>query len=458
MAGNDVSSDFEGFTHDQSEIDDDQPHGAGGRWRRNLQDGRSRTMLVVLGGGMLFVAAALAFLLSGGDGEAPASSTRSPPSDTPELLDEDVLPTQERLRQRAQEDQERADEAEQTGRSAALRPTSEGAFSFEDFGDIPVRDIPENETTDDTSRITRPERQMPGDVVPRDREAERRAAQRRRSQEEIERERQAREARQERLAEAAAAKREEMIAVMRQVNSLEGAGTFQMQTQSDAEGGPGGPGGMTGPRDVAPRQADSGAEDRGHRDGDTEVLIPAGSLVYASMEDTADSDLKAPIFARLASGPLAGARVRGTFQVGQQQRCLVIRFDQLTIDGQESVSIDGLGVNPEDGTACLVSERNGRYIQRFGGVIAAGVAGGLGEAARLSAQGATVTTPQGGTIQSPAEISSRETAGLIAGNVAEESREVISSLILTQPQVLVAQGTPIGVRFLSDVLQERGRQ
>src|SRR5690606_12018046 len=44
------------------------------------------------------------------------------------------------------------------------------------------------------------------------------------------------------------------------------------------------------------------------------IIIPAGTIEYAQLVTEANTDAPGPVMAQIASGPLAGARLIGSFQ------------------------------------------------------------------------------------------------------------------------------------------------
>ena len=383
------------------------------RLKANFEDSRSKTMILVLVGGILMIGMFMSWLFGGQDDSGAASSVAAAQGKAPSIIDDNIELTQARAEVIEQEDLDRSREALARGESAAVRPMGE-RFDFGTLNQIPTQptDVPAP---------------APADLAPaRAPVAAAPAAQ----------PDPAEVARLQRQAALAAAKREAMASLM---GVMSGAGdplVFALEIQE--------PVAEEGTPIIANEELPAVRR---------QVLVPAGTIYYAAMEDTADSDLKNPIFARITNGPLAGTLMRGSFRVSEASRCLVIQFDQITARRQESVAASALGVNPDDGSACLVTERNSRWVQRFGGIVAVGVLGGIGEAARNDGR-QTAVTPGGTVVEQSGESDSRRTAGFIAGNIADESATIVRENINIAPQVIVAQGTPIGIRFLDDVMAE----
>ena len=386
------------------------------RLKANFEDSRSKTMILVLVGGILVVGIFMAWLFGGEEESGAASSVAAAQGRAPSIIDDNIELTQARAEVIEREDLDRSQEALATGQSATVRPMGE-RFDFGILDQIPTQP-------------TEAPAPAPADLAPARAPVVVAPVAQQPDPAEV--------ARLQRQAELAAAKREAMASLM---GVMSGAGAplvFALESQEPvAEEG-----------DPIIANEEFNAIRR-------EVLVQAGTIYYAAMEDTADSDLNNPIFARITNGPLAGTLMRGSFRVSEASRCLVIQFDQITARRQESVAASALGVNPDDGSACLVTERNSRWVQRFGGIVAVGVLGGLGEAARNDGR-QTAVTPGGTVVEQSGESDSRRTAGFIAGNIAEESAVIVRENINIAPQVIVAQGTPIGIRFLDDVMAEVG--
>lgn len=386
------------------------------RLARNFKDGRTRTMIVVLVGVVITSGLLFGWLLGGDDENPDVVTTAAPRAPAPNVVATGGKLTEERRAQMQAEDAERAERALQEGRSSAVRPLAE-TYDFGSMG-IPEQTVPPEPAPAPTA--------VPAPTPPPQLSEAQRA--------ELTAYQQAQLAR-------ANAKRVEMSNLLSSINQSQ-PGTYTAWTQ---------------PEDASTIAGAAGegaiVSDRNSSLIPTVVLSQAGDTAYAYMEDTADSDLNAPIFVKIVDGPLKGAKMKGSFQPDQGFRCLVIRFDLLAVPGQESVPVDALAFNPEDGTACMISERNGRYLSRFGGIVLVGTLAGLGEAASTEG-GTTTVTPGGVTVVQQPESSSERTGKIIAGNIAEEAQDAVRELLRVNPQVKFNRNAPLGIRMLSDILAE----
>lgn len=401
----------------------------------NVKDPGSRVILIVSFAAILIAGSFLAWLF-GGDSEAEEAVTvlQAPPRGGPDTLVEGQNATEQRIQERREEDNARAEQALKSGSFSAVRPLGEQY----DFGELDNLPLPPTETAD--ANVSPPPFQGQVETQPEPTPTPTEAPD---YSEQL-------AFRTDTVFDNAERKREEMLRVLEAANRTGTMGTFDM------------PPATRGVRFERTTAADNGGTPSSQRpptvstapttnSPPSRVVVKAGSLYYGVMEDAADSDYSAPVFARIFSGPLKGSTLRGQYEASQNYRCLVIRFDQITPPGnEESVDIDALAVTPYDNVPCLATERNARYLQRFGGVVLVGTLQGLGASAQQS-NTRVVQNSDGSTVTDYGEATDRVIAGSIAGGIAEQGVSAVQESLLTTPRVVVAKDTEIGIRFISDV-------
>ena len=185
------------------------------------------------------------------------------------------------------------------------------------------------------------------------------------------------------------------------------------------------------------------------------VLIPAGTVNYAQLLVEANSDVPGPILAEVMSGPFAGARVIGAFQVTRDY--LILHFTKLTYH-RKDYGIDALALDPNTTLGGLVTEKDNRYFTRLLLPAAAGFLEGFGNA--LSSSSGTVVSTNGGVVvfqQSKQGLKDGLYRGLSDSATAAGSffREEAASI---KPLIRVATGTPMGLFFVNSMTDSNNGQ
>lgn len=185
------------------------------------------------------------------------------------------------------------------------------------------------------------------------------------------------------------------------------------------------------------------------------ILLPAGTINYAQVLIEANSDVPGPVLVQLVSGPLAGARLIGQFDV--QSDLLVLTFDSIVIDGLNQ-GVSAIALNPDTTLPGVATEVNQRYFKRVLLPAAARFLEGVGSA--IAEDSETTVTVSGDTVIEETEALDFEQE---IGRGAEEAFGEVAEFMeeegdRTRPLVRVARGTPIGVFFLQPVIEEQTAQ
>lgn len=205
---------------------------------------------------------------------------------------------------------------------------------------------------------------------------------------------------------------------------------------------------------AARRQEQSGAGEGG-AGGDTaeivDIIVPAGTIEYAQLMLEANSDVDGPILAQVVSGPLAGGRLIGSFEMREEY--LVLNFDTVVIDGI-SHDVDAVAINPDTANVGMATDVDHRYLTRI--ILPAAASFIEGMASAIAETGNEQTSVQGvGTTTSAPEPDAKEE--LLKG--VEKSAEKIGEILDDnaedeEPLVIVAAGTPMGILFLEPVTEK----
>jgi intracellular multiplication protein IcmE len=178
------------------------------------------------------------------------------------------------------------------------------------------------------------------------------------------------------------------------------------------------------------------------------VIIPATALRYAVMENAANSDIKGPVVARIVQGKYRGGRLLGSFD--RTETYLRIEFDSLTAPEIGTVKVKAIAVNPDNSSIGLATAVNHHFLERYGGLIIGGFIGGYGKAVAQSGS-TTTTSPFGSSTTQRGNYSSSDELAIAAGEAGQVVGDRLAKTTQRPITVKVARGTPIGVRFLDDV-------
>jgi intracellular multiplication protein IcmE len=180
------------------------------------------------------------------------------------------------------------------------------------------------------------------------------------------------------------------------------------------------------------------------------VLYPAGKIAYAQVLTEANSDVPGPVLAQIASGPLSGSRVLGSFS--KEKELLTLEFDTVIVDGT-SIDIDGIAIDPATTLPALATDVDHHYLARIVMPMAAAFVEGMATA--IAESGRTTITVEGDTVAEEEEEASNDQE--VASGIEEagqELREILDEQAEDiEVTVRVEAGTPIGILFLEPVIK-----
>ena len=181
-----------------------------------------------------------------------------------------------------------------------------------------------------------------------------------------------------------------------------------------------------------------------------EILLPAGEIAYAQLLIEANSDVPGPILAEIVSGPLAGSRVLGSFQVNRE--LLTLNFNTIVID-DKSIGISAIAVDPATTSTGMATDVDHHYLQRIILPMAARFIEGMASAAAET--GLLEVTVEGDTVSSEQQEASDDqqvAAGI--DEAGQELGEILNDIADDlEVTVIVAAGTPMGLLFTAPVVE-----
>lgn len=219
-----------------------------------------------------------------------------------------------------------------------------------------------------------------------------------------------------------------------------------LKEQAESAAGALGADGMAGAM-----QSASGGSDGGKGEPKIELVIPAGTVVYAQLLTEANSDVPAPILAAVLSGPLRNGRAIGSFEVAQDH--LILMFHTI-VKGEDHYTVEAVALDTNTTLAGMVTDIDRHYFSRVIIPAAAEFVSGFGEA--FADSGNTSVSVSGDTVvetEEDLDIEQELAKGFQAA--ADSVSEAIEEDFGDRPTTIrVETGTPMGLLFVQRVTTE----
>ena len=177
------------------------------------------------------------------------------------------------------------------------------------------------------------------------------------------------------------------------------------------------------------------------------TIVAAGTVNYGQLLIEANSDIPGPILAQVLSGPLAGGRAVGQFQVAGDY--LVMHFTLVTLK-DKSYAVNVLALDPDTTLGGMATEVDHRYLTRVllpaAGSFMQSFGQNMGQnPSTSSVSNGTVIVTQGKQSATDATYAGLGQVGQTIGQFFQQQASA------TKPLVRVALGTPIGMFYLTNV-------
>ncbi|HEU0117590.1 MAG TPA: TrbI/VirB10 family protein [Alphaproteobacteria bacterium] len=246
-------------------------------------------------------------------------------------------------------------------------------------------------------------------------------------------------------------------AMQRQLNQLMDSwtphGIKTAEQPKDALGGAIGANGTTvtgnGSSQLSPQQ--QAAADALKTTSQAKTLVAAGTVSYAQLLTEANSDVPGPILAQILSGPFAGARAVGQFQISAGYAdYLVLQFTLVNFKGKD-YPINAIALDPDTTLGGMATEVNQRYFTRVILPAAAGFLQGFGQAIGQGNQSLTTNGTTTVITQSNQGIHQGIYQGL--GTAAQTASQFFQNQAnQVKPLVVVGAGTAMGLFFVQSAM------
>ena len=185
----------------------------------------------------------------------------------------------------------------------------------------------------------------------------------------------------------------------------------------------------------------------------SQPLYKAGTILYAVVETSMNTDEPAPILAKITSGPLAGSRLIGSSRAlgSQWAQSVVIEFSTVSVPYlPNSQSIQAIAVDPVTARTALADEVNHHYLQRYGSLFFSKLLEGYAQAIQDSGTTTETDSNTGNETVTNSEKSDSEKFFIALGNVGTALSSQVATGIDRPVTITINQGSPIGLLLLSD--------
>ncbi len=190
-------------------------------------------------------------------------------------------------------------------------------------------------------------------------------------------------------------------------------------------------------------------------DVEESIVIPAGKIVYGQMLLEANSDVPSVVLAEMVSGPLKGWKLLGSFQVLEDIEMLSVSFDTAVNKDGDQYDVDALMLNPDTTLAAMSTDVDHRYIRRI--VLPAAAEFVEGFASAIADSGRTTVTVTGETvIEEDEEATDDQEVATGVQEAGEKIAEFLDDAGDVPIRIIIDAGTPIGIFFSENVVEEEG--
>lgn len=190
-------------------------------------------------------------------------------------------------------------------------------------------------------------------------------------------------------------------------------------------------------------------------DEDTaEIIMKAGSIMFASLDTAVNSDEEGPILATIVSGPLKGSKLMGKMTVLTDANKLALSFTTINMPNERSsMGISAVAIDPDTARTAIVSDVDHHYLLRWGSLFASSFMEGYSTAVSSAGETSTTSTGSTGTTTTTTSQPLNGREQLFAGLAAIGSKwsEVVAKNFDRPNTITIDQGTGIGVLLTQDL-------
>lgn len=181
------------------------------------------------------------------------------------------------------------------------------------------------------------------------------------------------------------------------------------------------------------------------------ALVKAGDVLYGVIDTSVNSDEPSPILATVVEGKLKGSKLVGTIETFESGKKVVLRFNTINIPGRPaSVGANIVAIDADTARTALASSVDNHYLLRYGSLFASAFLQGYGQA--VSESGTVVTTQNGTTQTQNPPLNGKEQFFAGLGQLGASWSQALGENFNRKPTVFVNEGTGVGLLFLNDLV------
>ena len=176
-------------------------------------------------------------------------------------------------------------------------------------------------------------------------------------------------------------------------------------------------------------------------------LIPAATMLYATLDMTANSDVPGPLRVTIHGGEFRGWHMLGEFAVFEEY--LVLQFNRIVSPDGQSAFTNAIAVDPQSRMAGMADVVNRRTFSRLAAVMGAAFLQGMGDATIASAEARIIAGDNVETVSTLNSTSDRALAAL--GEVGRAASRMVEPYVNRPPTVIKYADTGVMLLFLEPV-------
>lgn len=188
-----------------------------------------------------------------------------------------------------------------------------------------------------------------------------------------------------------------------------------------------------------------------------DIMIKSGTIFFATLDTSVNSDEPGPILATIVSGTYKGSKLIGSIQQSPEipgsngPTALIISFNTMNVPFiANSIGISAVAIDPDTARTALASDVDHHYVQRYGSLFASSFLEGWGES--ISQAGTNITvSPFGGTSSTAPTLTAGQQVAAGLGQVGQSWGQELGDTFNRQNTVTINAGIAMGILFLSDV-------
>lgn len=187
------------------------------------------------------------------------------------------------------------------------------------------------------------------------------------------------------------------------------------------------------------------------RESKRKLLVKAGTILFAVLDTSINTDEPGPILATVVSGKYQGAKVLGSLSHEAQQEAVTLTFNLIALPkSPASKSINAVAIDPDTARTALASDVDHHYLLRYGMLLASNFLSGYGQAIMQSGSTTTTSPLTGASTTSTPPLDNSQIIKAAFGQAGIALAGVTKQYFNLPYTVTVKQGTGMGLLFLAD--------